>query len=247
MLVMQGRTLPAGALDYAGLFASWRDWSQQASAAEKDTNVLRERLALTLGAEWPEQVDAETSGTGIILTRKGRHDRVPAAWFPGRGRAVLLLHPEGGSAAQTTQTFRDLRNEGRPVMVIDAFQSGRAVAARDRGATHFLTFNVTDDAARVQDVLTALAYLHSQTKAPVELIGLEKSSVWALFAAALAQSEIVFSPNIGAFAGKDEDFVRDFFVPGIQKAGGIDAATRVIHSRAAKAEEHRKHNPARAD
>ena len=227
MLVLQGRSLPGGALDYAGLFASWRDWSQQAAAAEKDPNVLRERLAITLNAEWPEQVDAETSGTAVTLTRKGRRERIPGAWFPGQGRAVLLLHPGGSDAAQATEAFRDLRKNGRPVLVIDAFQSGRAAAPRDRSGTHFLTFNVTDDAARVQDVLTALAYLRSQMKAPVELVGLEKSSVWALFAAALAPPDTVFSPNLGKFAGKDEDYIRDFFVPGIQKVGGVDAAMRV--------------------
>src|SRR5207248_867777 len=127
--------------------------------------------------------------------------------------------------------FRYLRKNRRPVLVIDAFQSGRAVAPRNRSATHFLTFNITDDAARVQDVLTALVYLRSQTKGPVELIGLDKASVWALFAAALAPPDIVFSPNLGPFAGKDEEFIRDFFVPGIQKMGGIGAAMRVIRNR----------------
>jgi dienelactone hydrolase len=231
MLALQNRSLPAGALDYAGLFASWRDWSQQAAAAEKDTKVLQKHLAMTLDAEWPKQVDAETAAKGVILTRRGRHDQLPAAWFAGRGRAVLLLHPDGSEAAQATETFRRLRENGRPVLVIDAFQTGRAVAPRNRSAPHFLTFNVSDDAARVQDVLTALAYLRSQTKAPIELIGLEKSSVWALFAAALAPPDIVFSPNIAPFTGEDEQFIRDFFVPGIQKAGGISAAMRVIRSR----------------
>jgi dienelactone hydrolase len=231
MLVLQGRGLPVGALDYAGLFASWRDWSKQAAAAEKDPAVLRERLAMILGTEWPEQVDAETVGEGVILSRKGRHDRVPGVWYPGQEGAVLLLHPGGGEVAQTTQAFRDLRKKRRPVLVIDAFQSGRAAAPRNRSVTHFLTFNMTDDAARVQDILTALAYLRSQTKGPVELIGLEKASVWALFAAALAPPEIVFSPNIGPFGGKDDEFIRDFFVPGIQKMGGIGAAMRVISSR----------------
>lgn len=235
MLVLHGRTLPAGALDYAGLFATWRDWSQRAAEAEKDPTVIRQRLTMTLGAEWPEQVDAETAGNSLTLTRKGRHDQVPGTWFPGKGRAVLLLHPKGSEAAQATKTFRDLQQEGRPVLTIDAFQTGRAAAPRNRNAPHFLTFNVSDDAARVQDVLTALAYLRSQTKGPVELIGLDKSSVWALFAAALAPPDLIFSPNIAPFAGEDEQFIEDFFVPGIQKAGGINAAMRVIRSRSANA------------
>jgi dienelactone hydrolase len=235
MLVLHGRTLPAGALDYAGLFAAWREWSQRAAEAEKDPTVIRERLAMTLGAEWPEQVDAETAGNSVTLTRKGRHDQVPGNWFSGNGRAVLLLHPKGSEAAQATQTFKDLRREGRPVLAIDAFQVGRAVAPRNRSAHYFLTFNVSDDAARVQDVLTALAYLRSRTKGPIELIGLDKSSVWALFAAALAPPDLIFSPNIAPFVGEDEQFIEDFFVPGIQKAGGINAAMRVIHSRSANA------------
>jgi dienelactone hydrolase len=232
MLVLQGRRLPEGALDYAGLFASWREWSQKATAGQRDPALLRHGLALTLHTEWPEQVDAEQTSAGLVLTPKGSGDRVPAAWFAGQGRAVLLLHPRGSEAAQATPTFRDLRKNGRPVLVIDAFQSGHAVAPRDRSAKHFLSFNVTEDAARVQDVLTALAYLHARMKAPVELIGLEKSSVWALFAAALAPSDVVLSPNIAPFPANDDDFIRDFFVPGIQKAGGIGAAIQVVRTNA---------------
>ena len=246
MLVLQGRTLPAGALGYPALFASWRDWSQRSAAAEKDPAVLQKRLALTLGAEWPQEVDAAPVSAGVLLlTRKGKHDHVPAVWFPGQGRAVLLLHPGGSQQAQSTEAFQALRKNGRPVLLIDAFQTGRAVAPRKRSATHFLSFNETDDAARVQDVLTALVYLHSQAKAPVELIGLEKSSVWALFAAALAPQDLVFTPNITPFASKDEDFMRDFFVPGIQKVGGTDTAMRVIRSRRASTTQQIKQKPAR--
>ena len=236
MLVLEGRRLPEGALDFAGVFASWREWSQQATASVKDPALIRRRLALTLHAEWPEHVDAEPTPTGLVLTPKGSGDRVPASWFAGQGRAVLLLHPGGSEAAQATETFRELRKNGRPVLVIDAFQSGRAIAPRDRSVKFFLSFNVTEDAARVQDVLTALAYLGARTKAPVELIGLEKSSVWALFAASLAPPEVVFSPNIAPFAGTDDEFVQDFFVPGIQKVGGIGAAMQVIASRTAPSE-----------
>jgi hypothetical protein len=232
MLVLQGRHLPEGALDYAGLFASWREWSQKATAGQKDAALIRRGLGLTLHAEWPEQVDAEQTPSGLMLTRKGGGDRVPAVLFAGQGRAVLLLHPGGSEAAQATPTFRDLRKNGRPVLVIDAFQSGHAVAPRDRSAKYFLSFNVTEDAARVQDVLTALAYLRARMKAPVELIGLDKSSIWALFAATLAPSDVVLSPNIAPFPANDDDFIRDFFVPGIQKAGGIGAAIQVIRSNA---------------
>jgi dienelactone hydrolase len=231
MMALHNRQLPAGALDYAGLFAAWRKWSLTAVAAEHDPAVLQHRLSLTLGAEYPTHVNTQTNGNELVLSREGQGDRVPATWFPGAGRAVLLLHPKGSQAAQDSEPFRTLRRNGRPVLVIDAYQTGRAVEAVDRSATHWLSFNMSDDAARVQDVLTALSYLHTNTNAPVELIGLEKSALWALFAAALAPPDLVFSAQQDAFAGKDEDLGRDFFVPGIQKVGGIETALRILRAR----------------
>lgn len=231
MLALQNRTLPAGALDFAGVFQAWRTSAQASTAEIRDTQALQNRLAMTLGAEWPESVDAQKSGEQLILSRKGRNDRVSATWFPGKGRAVLLLHPDGIEAAQRTEQFQNLRRQRRPVLLIDAYQTGQAVAIVDRSPAFWLTFNMSDDAARVQDVLTGLAYLRSKTDLPVELIGLDKSAIWALFAAAVTPGDLVFSPQLGSFSGKDEDFIRDFFVPGIQKAGGVDAALRILKSR----------------
>lgn len=228
MLVLHGRGLPEGALDYDQLFAAWRERSLQQTESEKDAAVIRERLALTLAAEWPAEVDATPSGDRLILHRKGKGDRIPATFLPGRGVPALVVHPAGAERALQTPVVQDLRKAGRPVLLIDAFQTGSCVVPRNRSVQHFLAFNVTDDSARVQDVLTALAWLRSREKGPVELLGIEKASVWALFAAALAPPDIVFSPNLGPFAGRDEDFVAGFFVPGIQKAGGIDAAMRVL-------------------
>jgi hypothetical protein len=34
--------------------------------------------------------------------------------------------------------------------------------------------------------------------------------------------------NLGEFAGTDEDFVNNFFVPGLQRAGGLKAAGALI-------------------
>ena len=56
--------------------------------------------------------------------------------------------------------------------MIDAFQTGSAVAPRDRSVRNFLTFNKSDDANRVQDILTALAWLNAPH---TRLIGLGKS------------------------------------------------------------------------
>jgi len=45
MLVLQGRTLPAGALTFDQLFEYWRQRAERSIAAQKDAIALREILA----------------------------------------------------------------------------------------------------------------------------------------------------------------------------------------------------------
>ena len=81
----------------------------------------------------------------------------------------------------------------------------------------FLTFNKTDDANRVQDILTSLAWLKTPK---TSLVGIGKASVWCLFAAAVANERVELA-NVPS----DYD---DFFVPGVERAGGIKAAQALV-------------------
>ncbi|MBI4873776.1 MAG: hypothetical protein HY822_03975, partial [Acidobacteria bacterium] len=58
----------------------------------------------------------------------------------------------------------------------------------------------------------------------VRLAGLDKAAVWATFAAALAKMPLKLEAPLGDFRGTDDDFRRAFFVPGVQRAGGLEAA-----------------------
>jgi hypothetical protein len=89
----------------------------------------------------------------------------------------------------------------------------------------FLTFNKSDDANRVQDILTALAWLNTPG---ASLIGLGKAAVWCTFAAAVARQPVDLQADLGAFTGSDEDYIKEFFVPGIERAGGLQAARELI-------------------
>jgi hypothetical protein len=122
--------------------------------------------------------------------------------------------------------------------MIDAFQTGSAVAPRDRSVRNFLTFNKTDDANRVQDILTALAWLNTRladdkkrSSAPLRLMGLGKAAVWCLFAAALSRQPVDLQADMAGFTGADQDFIDSFFVPGIQRAGGLRAARQLAGER----------------
>jgi len=48
------------------------------------------------------------------------------------------------------------------------------------------------------------------------------------FAAAVAPFKVDVVADMVGFAGSDQDFVDRFFVPGIQRAGGLDGALRLI-------------------
>jgi len=228
MLALQGRSLPANALTYAQIFEQWKRMAlAQLNAAAPD--VVRESLRLALAAEWPGKVDAQRDGESIVLSRPGVGDRVPGVWFEGRGVPALLVDPDGATAARKTAAFREVRAAGRPTLLIDAFQTGSAVAPRDRSVRNFVTFNATDDQCRVQDILTALAYLHANAgqAATIELIGEKKAGIWSQFAAAVAPVSVKLRLDGTVFEGADEDFIRDFPVPGIQRAGGLRAAQRL--------------------
>lgn len=226
MRVLNGKKLPEGALDEAGVFARWKELTY----TPRRPAEIRFVLSAYLGSEWPQKLWADQNGERIVLSRVGRQDRVPGMWFPGRGRGkmTLVVHPEGSAAARKAPGVEKMIVSGQAVLLIDAFQTGAAKAARDRSDKYFHTFNVSTAAARVQDILTALRFLQLHGKGrPIELAGINSAAVWCVFAAAVAPVRVQVYGDLGTFRGSDEDFLEHFFVPGVQRAGGLDAALRV--------------------
>ena len=219
MMVLHNRTLPANAVTFAQLFEEWTRF------AKEQASGFRERLTAALAAEWPSEVVSEGTGERIALGRPGKGDRIPAIWIKGSNPPALVIHPEGAEAARKDPAVARLLQAGRAVLLIDAFQTGSAKAPRDRSVKMFLTFNKTDDANRVQDILTALAWL-KQSK--TQLIGLGKAAIWTEFAAAVAPVAVDLRADLAGFQGTDEEFVKEFFVPGIQRAGGLRAARALV-------------------
>lgn len=220
MLVLHNRTLPPNAITFPQLFAEWM------RIAKEQTSDLRQRLISALAAEWPAKVLSEGSGEHIVLGRSGKGDRIPAIWIKGTNPPALVIHPDGAEAARKDPATAALLKSGRAVLLIDAFQTGTAVAPRNREAKMFLTFNKSDDANRAQDILTALAWLN-QPK--TQLIGMGKAAIWCEFAAAVSPLPVTLQADLSGFHGTDDEFARDFFVPGIQRAGGLSAARALLN------------------
>jgi dienelactone hydrolase len=211
MLVWHNRTLPAGALDFDGVREQW------IRMARGQSEFTRERLELVLGSEWPGEVLASVNGPRLVLSRAGRGDRVVAEQVGSGAPSRIVVHPDGLEAAR-----RALR-PGESALLVEVFQTGSVKAERDRSHRHFLTFNKSDDAERVQDLLTALAYVRRRHSVMPRLTGLGDAGVWAVFAVAVAPEKIELTEK-PSFSGSDEEFVQRFFVPGIQRAGGWKAA-----------------------
>jgi dienelactone hydrolase len=227
MLALDGRKLPDNAKNYDQLFQFWRDMAVSQSEQTRDLNVLRRRLSYALSADLPTRLLTEPTDNGLVIGRYDRRDRIPAEWHPGTGAPLLFVHTDGVAGASKTPEVRAALAAKRPVLLIDAFQTGSAVAIRDRSGRYFTTFNKTDDANRVQDILTSLAFLRRQSKEKIELRGTGKAGVWCLFAAAVSNGDLTLKADLGSFTGKDDDYLKSFFVPNIIRAGGLEAAQRL--------------------
>jgi dienelactone hydrolase len=227
MMVFFGRTFPPNAVKYDQLFENWVRAAKKQNDSVRDPQQAREYLTTALGTHWPAKVEHEATGERVVMTRAGAGDRVPGLWTRGKGGTVLIVHPEGAEAARKTPEAAKAIREGRSVLAIDAFQTGTAVAPRDRSHRYFLTFNRSDDANRVQDIVTAIAFLAQSGESDITLVGLGKAAVWATFAAAVSPHRVTLNAPLGTFKGEDQDYIDNFFVPGIQRAGGLGAALRL--------------------
>jgi dienelactone hydrolase len=199
LMALFNRTLPNNALTYAQIVEQW------ISAAQKQNSAPdRERIALALAVDWPHNVLEQRSGESVVLSREGVGDRVAGVWRGGATPAALVVDAE---APKTQASLK-----------IAVFQTGPAVAPRDRSDSMFLTFNRTDDAERVQDILTALKWLNQDS---TKLICRGNAAIWCTLAASVSPQKVVLDAAIpAAFHGTDQDWIDYCFIPSIQRAGG---------------------------
>jgi hypothetical protein len=251
MMTLSNRTLPANALDLDGLFKEWRTMADAQNQQSQDAKFLRNRLRQVLAVENPSDVDAEIDGQKIVLTRPGQGDRIPGIWISGKGALALIIDPAGSDSALKSPEVSALRKARRPILMIDAFQTGSAKAPRDRdaslavvpvngvddtdiehraniaaGGPKFLTFNVTDDQARVQDIVTAVAYAQKSSK-NVDVYATDAAALWATFAAAVVPSPVTLHLSAAPGLETDDNYLDNFNVPGILRAGGLRVAKQL--------------------
>ena len=255
LLSLFNRTLPENAVDLDEFVR------QRIAAAEAATAVLypsgpraleraerefRQRLRPALLAASPAAGDAvaQTEADGrTAIGRKSAGDRIPAKlWNEGAGGTpTLAVFPGGQAEAASSALGRALLAAGGPLLAIDAFQTGAAATPRDIAGAgddaekYFRVFNRTDDANRVQDILTGLAFLREKTgAATVNLVGAGRAGLWVVLAAALDEGPLQVAADLDGFDVTDDAaYLHGLAIPGLRRAGDFRAAAVLLARRRA--------------
>jgi len=176
-----------------------------------------------------------------LIGRQGVGDRIPA-WLltpmgaKSRGPSTLVVNDAGHGALIDADKpaagalVNGLLARGQRVLVVDCFLTGDASGERKRDVKFFDTYNRTDLAERVQDILTAIAYLRARPEVTrTNVIGAGDAGLWCLLACGLTGKLGRVAADAARFdSSNDDEFVERLFCPHLRAAGDFVAAAALI-------------------
>lgn len=171
----------------------------------------------------------------LALSRSEKRDRVEISiWQPrrvsagsGKNTPVTLIVTPSSSSGPALSVTRNLAakivSSGEIASHISCFGD----LPRPPASIKFLTtYNRSPVANRVQDILTALSYLHRRFPgAPIKVAGIEEAGLWTLLARGLSPKIDRTAIDASAFENSsDAAFVEKLAVPGLRFAGDFMTA-----------------------
>lgn len=233
----------AEAANPADLAAQWQELLRDVFAgarAPEINDVSGERLDRAASPSWTVE--------RWLIGRVGYGDSVPVLLYyndPPEPRDTVILVDERdkkmflNSDGQPGPLVRELLDAGRAVMLIDPFLTGEyhapdAMTRRQTVGAFLDTFEPTDTACRVQDILTAAAFARSRRDltGQVSLAGWGLAGLWVLFAAALDQQIAAVSADLQSFPLEDDtSWARDCYVPSLRSLGDVNLAVALCGRR----------------
>jgi len=205
---------------------------------------------MTMNVSEPEPADITTRGESettiaghrvekFLLCDERTGQAVPAnLWLPvetsSEATPVLLIHPLAkgsliGRDGAPIEVLGSYLEEGGPVLSIDMFGTGEYpdVTGRNEGINHFATYNLTDAACRIQDILLAESYLAKRFSVPPVIHGVDGAGAEVLLAHGLAtRSSKTIADLSGLDFTDDQAFIERLNIPNIRLYG--DFATSII-------------------
>ena len=161
------------------------------------------------------------------LAPRGEDGTPPAmVMVHGSGKRAWARDPDGG---EVWNRLRHWIAEGRTVFLPDPWLTGEyhdpaRTAGRVPQGRHFTTYNLTDAALRVQDLVTVSVYATSETPS-VDLWAREDAGLWALLARPFIQGlGKTLIQGHGYRLENDEFLLERCFIPGLRRLGGFRTA-----------------------
>ena len=226
--------LPAelAALPQEGVFNYWRETARERADALPQAEAER-LLAGTLGVSWPKQVRLVKAKGGTVLQTERRNESVPAVWKPtGSDVAGLVVHPRGSLSARHSATAHALESRDDAMLYLDLYQTGTALVHASACRKDCLTYQRSDAANRVSDILTGLAFLAAQKPQRIVLSCSGSAESLCLLAAALTPESVPLELEraSGEALGIEED-TKPPFIPGLLHAGGLAQVLHLVESK----------------
>jgi len=224
--LLLGAEMPAGNGGEAEVLDTWRRMAQ-ARTERMETQELVTRLTARLGVKQPRQVTVLEAGDKMLLMRAGSGERVPAQWVvppdTGAGPVDVVVDAEGLNCSRCRQTA--LSPGG--ALLVEVYHASRpATAGYD---LERLTFHRSEEAERVQDILTAVTYARrfAGTR-PVRLNCRDRAASWCVLAAALAPSRLSLELGDATRDRGEHELGQNVRVTGLKWTGGVPVLRTAI-------------------
>lgn len=209
------------------ILAEWRKMAIGRTAS-MTPEELRERLAGLLHVSVPPEVVTPQSSGELVLLRTDTAATVRARWAappaPEAPSFEIAISPEG-LACGRCDVLDPAQNPPHARLVIEVFRAASPPPPFD---LEHATFHRSYLAERVQDILTAVAYVSKLAgNRPVRLLCHDQARAWCLVALAAAPPELrLESPD--ALHTPFPESVNDYLArPGIAYAGGLATLVRL--------------------
>ncbi len=201
------------------------------------SRLVRQNLAYMVGSDWPATPPVAALSFYERSGRKVGYQRLSADGQGDASRPVrVIVSPEGWQAAKNVGA---LAEGGATAVCVEVFGAGERVPGPALSTVRvegkfFTTFNRTDAAEAVYDVLTALAGEVRRGGRPMALVGSGRMGPVCLIARAMVPPQVSRATGLrtvidmaGFRASEDAEYVERLFVPGIWRIGGLEAIAAV--------------------
>ena len=207
-------------VDRKMIFGQWRDRIRQARR-RISTAARKELLQGALALIWPRETKA-VEVNGAYVLDYGGGERVPARWVPSGPARTLVVHEKGMEEAERSPMTQDALRRGDSLLLVNLFSFGHLFHHRHGD---YLTFHRSDDANRIQDILTALSFL-SRGDGTVTMSCQGLAALWCSVAAAAAPVESKLELRGAEHLDKAKEFYAR--IPGFHYAGVDEAVETAV-------------------